>query len=55
MTRAVMEGVIFSLRDSLEIMRSLGVPVEDVEPHRRRGEERSLAPAPGRHLRHPHP
>jgi xylulokinase len=25
-----MEGVIFSLRDSLEIMRSLGVPVEDV-------------------------
>jgi xylulokinase len=30
MTRAVMEGVIFSLRDSLEIMRSLGVPIEDV-------------------------
>ena len=30
MTRAVMEGVIFSLRDSLEIMRGLGVPVEDV-------------------------
>jgi xylulokinase len=30
MTRAVMEGVIFSLRDSLEIMRELGVPVEDV-------------------------
>jgi xylulokinase len=30
MTRAVMEGVIFSLRDSLEIMRNLGVPVEDV-------------------------
>jgi xylulokinase len=25
-----MEGVIFSLRDSLEIMRGLGVPVEDV-------------------------
>jgi xylulokinase len=25
-----MEGVIFSLRDSLEIMRELGVPVEDV-------------------------
>jgi xylulokinase len=30
MTRAVMEGVIFSLRDSLEIMRNLGVPIEDV-------------------------
>ncbi|MBA2714624.1 MAG: xylulokinase, partial [Rubrobacteraceae bacterium] len=30
MTRAVMEGVIFSLRDSLEIMRTLGVPIEDV-------------------------
>ena len=30
MTRAVMEGVIFSLRDSLEIMRDLGVPVEEV-------------------------
>ena len=30
MTRAVMEGVIFSLRDSLEIMRRLGVPIEDV-------------------------
>ena len=30
MTRAVMEGVIFSLRDSLEIMRELDVPVEQV-------------------------
>lgn len=30
MTRAVMEGVVFSLRDSLGIMRELGVPVEDV-------------------------
>jgi xylulokinase len=30
MTRAVMEGVIFSLRDSLDIMRGLGIPVEDV-------------------------
>jgi xylulokinase len=30
MTRAVMEGVIFSLRDSLEIMRDLDVPIEDV-------------------------
>jgi xylulokinase len=30
MTRAVMEGVIFSLRDSLEIMCELEVPVEDV-------------------------
>jgi xylulokinase len=30
MTRAVMEGVIFSLRDSLQIMRNLGVPVADV-------------------------
>ena len=30
MTRAVMEGVAFSLRDGLEIMRGLGVPIEDV-------------------------
>jgi xylulokinase len=30
MTRAVMEGVMFSLRDSLEIMRDLDVPIEDV-------------------------
>ena len=30
MTRAVMEGVVFSLRDGLEIMRGLGVPVEDM-------------------------
>ena len=30
MTRAVMEGVILSLRDSLEIMRELDVPIEDV-------------------------
>jgi xylulokinase len=30
MTRAVMEGVVFSLRDSLGIMRGLGVPVEEV-------------------------
>jgi len=30
MTRAVMEGVIFYLRDSLEIMRHLDVSIEDV-------------------------
>jgi xylulokinase len=30
MTRAVMEGVLFSLRDSLEIMRGLGVPIAEV-------------------------
>ena len=30
MTRAVMEGVIFSLRDSLQIMRDLAVPIKDV-------------------------
>jgi xylulokinase len=30
MTRAVMEGVIFSLRDSMEIMHALGVPMDDV-------------------------
>jgi xylulokinase len=30
MTRAVMEGVIYSLRDSLEIMRELDVPIEQV-------------------------
>lgn len=30
MTRAVMEGVVFSLRDSLEAFGSLGVPVEQV-------------------------
>jgi xylulokinase len=30
MTRAVMEGVVYSLRDSLEIMRELAVPMEQV-------------------------
>ena len=30
MTRAVMEGVVFSLRDSLEIMHALGVPLGEV-------------------------
>lgn len=30
MTRALMEGVIFSLRDSLEIMLELGTPIEQV-------------------------
>ncbi len=30
MTRAVMEGVAFSLRDGLEIMRDLGTPDEDM-------------------------
>jgi xylulokinase len=30
MTRAVLEGVVFSLRDGLEIMRDLGVQDEDV-------------------------
>jgi xylulokinase len=30
MTRAVMEGVVYSLRDSLEIMRELDVPVDQV-------------------------
>ena len=30
MTRALMEGVVFSLRDSVEIMRELGTPIEQV-------------------------
>jgi xylulokinase len=30
MTRAVMEGVVLSLKDSLGIMRELGVPVEEI-------------------------
>ncbi len=30
LTRAVMEGVVFSLRDGLEIMRDLGVPIEGI-------------------------
>jgi xylulokinase len=30
MTRAVMEGVVFSLLDSMEIMRGLDVPIQDV-------------------------
>ncbi len=28
--RAVMEGVVYSLRDGLEIMRGLGVPIEEI-------------------------
>jgi xylulokinase len=30
MARAVLEGVIFSLRDGLELMKTLGVPLEEV-------------------------
>jgi xylulokinase len=30
MTRAVMEGVVFAMRDGLEIIRGLGVDVDDV-------------------------
>ncbi|NNJ11722.1 xylulokinase [Chloroflexales bacterium ZM16-3] len=30
MARAVMEGVVFSLRDGLEIMKGLGVPVDEI-------------------------
>lgn len=30
LTRAVLEGVAFSLRDSLEIFRSLGVPIDNI-------------------------
>lgn len=30
MTRAVMEGIVFALRDSLEIIRSLDVPVKEI-------------------------
>jgi xylulokinase len=30
LTRAVMEGVVFSLRDGLEIMRDLGTPDDDL-------------------------
>lgn len=30
LTRAVMEGVVFSLRDALEIMRGLGIAIEEV-------------------------
>jgi xylulokinase len=30
LTRALMEGVVFALRDGLEIMRGLGVPVEQI-------------------------
>ncbi|NJM06322.1 hypothetical protein HC891_09185, partial [Candidatus Gracilibacteria bacterium] len=30
MARAVMEGVVFALRDGLEIMRELGVPIDEI-------------------------
>lgn len=30
MTRAVMEGVAFSLRDTFEIIRSMGIPITDI-------------------------
>ena len=30
LTRAVMEGVVFSLRQSLDIVRELGVPIEEI-------------------------
>ena len=44
MVRAVLEGVSFGLRDSLELIKGLGVPIEQVRGFgRRRGRARSGA------------
>ena len=49
--RAIMEGVAFSLRDTLSIFSELGVPVEQRPAGRRRIAVGALAPDPGRRLR----
>ena len=43
LVRAVLEGVAFGLRDSLELLRSLGVEPRSATGLRRRGQERPLA------------
>lgn len=42
MTQAVLEGVAFALRDSLEVARSLGLHIERIEDLRRRSKEPAL-------------
>ena len=42
MTQAVLEGVAFGLRDSLEVARSLGIQIERTKNLRRRGKEPTL-------------
>ena len=51
MTRAVMEGVLFSLRDGLEIMRGPRRPSHADPRDRRRRRVAALAPAAGRRVR----
>ena len=41
--RSLMEGVTFGMRDALEIMRQMGIPVTEVRAQRRRGTQRILA------------
>ncbi len=46
LARAVMEGVAFGLRDSLDLVRSLGQPVEAGARQRRRRAQRAVAADP---------
>ena len=42
MTQAVLEGVAFGLRDSLEVARNLGIQIERTKIMRRRSKESAL-------------
>ena len=52
MARSVLEGVSFGLRDSLEMIKGLGVPIEQVRASGGGARSPALAADPGRHLRH---
>ena len=52
MTRAVLEGVAFGLRDGLDLMTAAGMPAPDqIRASGRRDGERAVAPDPGRRPR----
>ena len=51
MIRSLLEGATFAMRDSLELIREMGVAIEQVRALRRRCAERALEADPGRHLR----
>ena len=47
MIRSLLEGATFAMRDSLELIREMGVAIEQVRRLRRRGAERTLEANPG--------
>ena len=51
MIRSLLEGATYAMRDSLELIREMGVAIEQVRALGRRCAKRTLAADPGRHLR----